>query len=374
MSPAVSVSVKAGSFVGYAPWMYSTIGRVRPAIYPPKLGPGDRVAVLSPSAGLPELFPRPFELGLARLRDEFGLVPVEYPATRRMGASAADRAADIHAAFTDPGIAAVIASIGGDDQITVLPQLDAGLLRAHPKPFFGYSDNTCLLAYLASLGIVGYHGGSVMVQFGRPATMHPVTAASLRAALFTPGDYELAPVAEYGDEDRDWADPATFEAEPPMRACGGWIWHNADRVVEAPAWGGCLEVLAWLLMADRCIAPVPEYAGRVLIAETSEDLPSATEVYRMLRSMGERGLLGQFGAVLVGRAKAWSFDHPAAPGERDAYQAAQRAAVRRALAEYAPRAMAVFDVDLGHTDPQLVIPYGGMVRVDGPARRITVTY
>ena len=26
------------------------------------------------------------------------------------------------------------------------------------------------------------------------------------------------------------------------------------------------------------------------------------------------------------------------------------------------------------SDPQLVIPYGGMVRVDGPARRITVTY
>jgi muramoyltetrapeptide carboxypeptidase LdcA involved in peptidoglycan recycling len=78
--------------------------------------------------------------------------------------------------------------------------------------------------------------------------------------------------------------------------------------------------------------------------------------------------------VLVGWAKAWSFDHPAAPGERDAYQADQRASVLRALAEYAPQAMAVFDVDLGHTDPQLVIPYGGMVRVDGPARRITVTY
>ncbi len=46
----------------------------------------------------------------------------------------------------------------------------------------------------------------------------------------------------------------------------------------------------------------------------------------------------------------------------------------RALAQYAPQTMAVFDVDLGHTDPQLVIPYGGMVRVDGPARRITVTY
>ncbi|WP_369808909.1 hypothetical protein [Nocardia sp. NRRL S-836] len=34
----------------------------------------------------------------------------------------------------------------------------------------------------------------------------------------------------------------------------------------------------------------------------------------------------------------------------------------------------MFDVDLGHTDPQLVIPVGGRVRVDGPNRAITVTY
>jgi muramoyltetrapeptide carboxypeptidase LdcA involved in peptidoglycan recycling len=332
------------------------------------------VAVLSPSAGLPGVFPRPFELGLARLREQFGLVPVEYPATRRMGATAAERAADLHAAFADPGIAAVIASIGGDDEITVLPHLDAGLLRAHLKPFFGYSDNTCLLAYLASLGIVGYHGGSVMVEFGRPEKIHPVTAASLRAALFTAGDYDLAPVTEYGDEDGDWADPATFEDERPMRPCGGWIWHDADRVVHAPAWGGCLEVLAWLLMADRCIAPAQEYAGGVFFAETSEEMPTAEEVYRILRGMGERGLLRQFSAVLIGRAKAWSLGHPATPEERDAYQADQRAAVSRALSEYAPAAMAVFDVDFGHTDPQVVLPYGGMVRVDGPGRRITVTY
>ncbi|GAA1167684.1 muramoyltetrapeptide carboxypeptidase LdcA involved in peptidoglycan recycling [Kitasatospora gansuensis] len=46
----------------------------------------------------------------------------------------------------------------------------------------------------------------------------------------------------------------------------------------------------------------------------------------------------------------------------------------RAPAEYAPDMLVVFDVDLGHTDPQLVIPYGGRIRVDGPARRVTVTY
>jgi muramoyltetrapeptide carboxypeptidase LdcA involved in peptidoglycan recycling len=44
------------------------------------------------------------------------------------------------------------------------------------------------------------------------------------------------------------------------------------------------------------------------------------------------------------------------------------------LSRYNPAAMAVFDVDIGHTDPQWIIPYGGSVTVDGPARRITAHY
>ena len=116
--------------------------------YPPKPRPGDRIAVLSPAAGLPAVFPHVYELGLSRLRDTYGVVPVEYPTTRQPDASAADRARDIHAAFADPSIAAVIASIGGEDQITVIAHLDLDLLRASPKPFFGYSDNTNLHNYL----------------------------------------------------------------------------------------------------------------------------------------------------------------------------------------------------------------------------------
>lgn len=40
-------------------------------VHPTKPRPGDRMAVLSPSSGLPALFPQPYELGLRRLRDEF---------------------------------------------------------------------------------------------------------------------------------------------------------------------------------------------------------------------------------------------------------------------------------------------------------------
>ncbi|MFJ9742815.1 S66 peptidase family protein [Streptomyces sp. NPDC101166] len=342
--------------------------------YPDKARPGDRVAVLSPSAAVPARLPLPYELGVKRLTTDFGLEVVEYPTTRKLGATPAERAADIHAAFTDDRVKAVIASIGGDDQITVLPHLDRDLLRSCPKPFFGYSDNTNLLVLLWNLGIVGYHGGTVMVEFGRPGAMHPLTAQSLRAALFTSGDYELFFAREWGDVTGRWDDPETFTREPEMEPATGWIWHNADAVVEGTAWGGNLEALSWLLMADREIQPPEAYEGCVLFLETSEEMPRSVEVYRVLRNMGERGLLGRFPALLMGRARSWSRRKPLDPCGRAAHRAEQREAVLAALDRYAPRTLAVFDVDLGHTDPQVVVPCGGRVRVDGPARRITVRY
>ncbi|MER7888269.1 S66 peptidase family protein [Micromonospora sp. NPDC094482] len=341
--------------------------------YPPKPRPGDRVAVVSPSAGLPAIFPHVHELGLRRLREEFGLEPVEYPTTRVLGADPRDRARDLTAAFADPSITAVLATVGGDDLITVTPHLDDAVLRANPKPYFGYSDNTNVLNHLYRLGIVGYHGGSVLVHLGRSGTPHPSTFDSLRAALFTTDWYDLSPATEWGDEPRDWQDPASLADEPVMFPGAGWHWQGPATVVHGRTWGGNLEILHWLMAADR-VPSAAELAGSVLIFETSEELPSATEVFRIVRNMGERGLLAAFPAVLVGRAKAWDFDRPHTLDQRRAWADDQRAAVTRALADYADDPVVVFDVDLGHTDPQLIIPYGGEVRVDALERRISVRY
>ena len=346
---------------------------MRSPAYPGKPRPGDRVAVISPSAGLPAIFPEVYELGLRRLRETYGLVAVEYPTTRVWEADPRDRARDLMAAFVDPSIAAVLATVGGQDEITVIPHLDADVLRANPKPFFGYSDNTNLLAYLFELGIVGYHGGSVLVHLGRGGAMNPATEDSLRAALFNPGWYEVRPATEYTDEPGDWREASYFAGPPVMFPGSGWSWHGPSATIEAPAWGGNLEVLSWLLQAGR-VGPNETYAGCVLIIETSQELPSDREVYRILRNMGERGLLAGFPAVLVGRPKAWDHEQPNDPQRKRAYVAAQRAAVLRALSEYAPQAVVVFDLDIGHTDPQLIIPYGGSVRVDAAAQRISVRY
>ncbi|GGK14615.1 LD-carboxypeptidase [Pilimelia terevasa] len=336
---------------------------------PSKVAPGDRVAVVSPSAALAGTFPHVYERGLRVLREDLGLVPVEYPTTRA-GGTPAERAADLMAAFADDSVAAVMATVGGEDLITVLPYLDDKVLAANPKPFFGYSDNTCLLQHLHGLGVAGWYGGSVMAHLGRVGGPHPYSMRWLRTALSESGWRTLEPPAEFTDEDAPWHEPAAVP--PPVRPATPWRWAGAAAgPVEGPTWGGCVEVVAWLLMAGR----VPELPdGAVLLLETSEELVPAREVYRIMRSMGERGLLQRCDALLMGRPKAWSVHDRRAMPQRHEYVAAQHAAVLRAMGEYAPSSAVVLDVDFGHTSPQLVLPYGGAVRVDPAARTVSARY
>ena len=73
-------------------------------------------------------------------------------------------------------------------------------------------------------------------------------------------------------------------------------------------------------------------------------------------------------------AKRTGWSRLVALAAREPYRTAQRDAVLAAFDTYNPEAMIVFNVDFGHTDPQWVLPYGGTLTVDGPARTITASY
>ncbi len=337
---------------------------------PPKLKPGDRVAIVSPSWAGPGVYPAVHEQAMRRVREELGLEPVEFPTTRATGSSPGERAADLMAAYADPTIRAVFASIGGDDQITVLPHLDPAPFRADPKPFFGYSDNTNLLNWLWMHGVAGYHGGSTMVHLGRGGGLEEPHVASLKAALFETVDFPVVEVERFSDEEMSWADPESLTRSGPQVPSPGWVWHQSDTVVTGSTWGGNLEILHWNLAASRWIRPPADYAGSILLLETSEEMPPADEVFRILRNAGERGLLEQFPAVLFATAKASATGNRPSQDDRARFRDDQREAALRALADYNPSAMAVFGIDFGHTSPQWILPYGGRMTVDGPARRI----
>ena len=71
----------------------------------------------------------------------------------------------------------------------------------------------------------------------------------------------------------------------------------------------------------------------------------------------------------------WGYVHEQLSAqERERFRADQWEALRSVMDTYNPDALVVFGPDFGHPDPQWVLPYGGVMTVDGPQQRIHVTY
>jgi muramoyltetrapeptide carboxypeptidase LdcA involved in peptidoglycan recycling len=343
-------------------------------ISPRKATAGDKVAVLSPSFAAPAVAPAVHEQAMDRLRVVTGLVPVEFPTTRMLDASPRQRAADLNAAFADPEIRAVLATIGGEDQITVVPHLDASLITADPKPFLGYSDNTNLLSWLWTHGVAGYYGGSTQVHLGPGPSVDPVHELSLRAALVTGGRVELTEPGESEDVGHDWADPRALSEFGEREPTEPWAWSGPARSVTGRTWGGCIEVVQWILTAGRFPADPAVLEGGVLILESSEDLIPAREFGWITRSLGERGLLEAVDAVVVARPPTSDLTIRPTALERQAKREEQCDTVMDVVASYNTDAVVVVGPPFGHTRPQWIVPYGGFMTIDGANRRVFADY
>lgn len=269
----------------------------------PKLQPGDKVAIISPSFAAPGRWPHVYELGLQRVREVYGLEPVEFPTTKLIGATAEDRSRDIIAAFEDKSIRAVITSLGGDDQVTYVKNLPKEPFANNPKPFFGYSDNTHFENHLWLCGVPSYYGGALFTQFAMQGEMDDLTVKYLRHALFDEGEFELTASATYNDIGLDWNDPENLHKRRSYESNTGWLWDGITDA-EGITWGGCVKSIDEMLRHGITIPALNDFDSIVLFAETSEELPSADYVRRVYRALGERGILGRVRAVLVGRPKA----------------------------------------------------------------------
>lgn len=346
----------------------------RDLAHPPKAHPGERIAVLSPSFAAAGAFPAVHEQAMRRLADVTGLVPVEYPTTRKVGATPQERAADVNAAFADPQIRGILAVVGGEDQITVIPHLDVGLARRDPKPFLGTSDNTNLHHWLWANGIASFYGGSSQVHLGPGPGVDDVHARSLRASLITGGMLEITDPGESEDIGVQWDDPRALRSFGEREPTESWSWHGPARSVTGRTWGGCLEVIEEILTAGRFPFDPDVLDGGVLIIETSEELLPARNVGWIVRALGERGILAAVDAALVARPPVSDLTRRPPADERARLRAEQREVITELIDRYNPEAAVCVGVPFGHTRPQWIIPHGGVITVDSAARRILADY
>ncbi|MEV0368770.1 LD-carboxypeptidase [Streptomyces sp. NPDC050636] len=297
-------------------------------IRPPRLYPGDRVAVVAPSG---PINPERLDCGLDVLRG-WDLDPVASAHVRgthdTLGYLAApdeDRARDLQEAWCDPSVKAVFAARGGYGAQRMVDLLDWDAIRAAaPKPLIGFSDVTVLHeAFAVRAGVSTLHGPAVA---GEVFLKDDATREQLRRTLFAPEAVRAL---------------ASVSARPlaPGRARGVTL-------------GGCLAMLATELGTSQARRGA---AGGLLLLEDVGEPPYRID--RALTQLIRAGWLdGVAGIVLGSWARCGPYDR-----------------VREVLAERlgglgVPVAE---EFGFGHGDSALTVPLGVAAELDATAGTLT---
>ncbi|MFE2227197.1 S66 peptidase family protein [Streptomyces kronopolitis] len=291
---------------------------------PPRLRPGDRVAVVAPSG---PLSPERLDRGLDVLRG-WDLDPVPAPHVRGthatlgyLAATDEERADDLQAAWCDPSVKAVFAARGGYGAQRMVDLLDWDAVRAAvPKPLVGFSDVTVLHeAFAVRAGVSTLHGPAVA---GEVFLKDEATRTHLWRTLFAP------------ETVRTLAAPS---ARPlvPGRAHGVTL-------------GGCLTMLATELGAPRAR---PGAAGGLLLLEDVGEPPYRLD--RALTQLLRAGWLEGVAGIALG---SWARCGP--------YERVREVLVDRLVGLGVPVAE---ECGFGHGDSALTVPLGVPAVLDATA-------
>jgi muramoyltetrapeptide carboxypeptidase len=311
-------------------------------MFPRKLSPGDEIRIVAPSASLGIVSEQTqavarrnlTALGLrvsfgayCRERDDFNSSSVE------------SRIADLHAAFADPNVTAILSAIGGFNCNQLLRRLDFGLIRAHPKILCGFSDITALgAAIYARTGLATYSGPHFST-FGMEKGLE-YTLDYFRKCLMQSGPFDVAPSEVWSDD--EWYRNQQNRCFIPND--GFQILHAGE--AEGILIGGNLCTLNLLQGTEY----MPPLAGNILLLE--DDYESKPRHFdRDLQSLIHQPGFEKVSGLVFGRFQNGS--------EMTAGKLA-------GIVESKPELKGIpviSGADFGHTTPQLTFPIGGRGRL-----------
>jgi muramoyltetrapeptide carboxypeptidase len=325
--------------------------------FPAPLERGDRVAVTSPSSGVPDALRGRLDFAVATLRRQGYEVVVGDCMDGKgiVSAPARERADELTAFLTEPSVRAVVPPWGGETAIDLVPLLDwEAIASAEPTWFVGFSDISTLLTPMTLLtGVATLHGNNLMdTPYEVPAQLLSwIDIATMPAgASFTQASVGVHRIGTWDD----WAvNPAVTTHE--YNATGSWTRIDAGTGaldVSGRLIGGCIETLC--NVAGTPFADIGRFVeqcapeGLIVYVEAAGD--DAAAISRNLHGMRLAGFFTEAGAVLVGRTAAP--DHP---------HLSQREAVLDALS--CLEIPIIADVECGHVPPHLPIVNGALGRL-----------
>ncbi len=310
-------------------------------IIPERLKKGDKVMVIAPARGIKIIGQDARAIAKERL-ESLGLEVVFAPNTTDdnwdyMGsASIEKRVEDIHTAFADKSVKAIMTIIGGANSNQLLKYLDYELIKNNPKIFCGFSDITALEnAILSQTGMVVYYGphfSSLGMKYGCDYTFE-----HFAKMLVTDGKDKITP-------SEIWSDDLWFlnQEKREFEANEGY-WNIRNGEASGTIIGGNLCTFN-LLLGTEFRPAFPK--DTILFIEDTEASPLA-DFERNLQALLHQPDFANVKALVIGRFQKGS-------------------KVTREGLEYILNAKAelkelpiLANVDFGHTAPLLTIPLGG---------------
>lgn len=331
-------------------------------IKPNALKEGDKIAAITLSWGGPGTFPHRYEAGKRQLEETFNVEVVE----TRHALKPADwiynnpqaRAEDMMEAFSDPSIKAIIATIGGEESVRILPHLDISVLKKNPKIFMGYSDTTVAHFACFKAGLTSFYGPSIMSGFAENGGIFPYMEKSVRDHLFsaTPVDVVEPNNEGWTVEHLDWSNPENQAKKRKLRHPTGPQTIQGSGIVQGHLMGGCVEVMEMLKGTDYW-PEKDKWKGAILFLETSEEGPDVTHFTRWIRNYGSQGILSDVNGILLARPGGQLNDE-----QLFQYDKALKDVVSKELG--LTNLPIITQMDFGHTDPMFVLPYGVQAKIN----------
>ena len=171
-------------------------------LIPKKLKRGDEIRVIAPSNSMGILnkefrrIPR-HRFDLLGFKVTFGNHTNEIDEFESSPIS--QRIEDLHSAFVDKNVKAVLAVIGGFNSNQLLSYMDFDIIRKNPKIFCGFSDTTALQnAILKKSALISY-SGPAYATFGQKKGFE-YTLEYFKKCVIEDRPFEVLPSPEFRDE------------------------------------------------------------------------------------------------------------------------------------------------------------------------------
>ena len=308
------------------------------------------------------------ETGIRRL-EEYGL-NIKFMPHALMGldyvkAHPEKRAEDLLLAFHDPEIDMILCAIGGDDTYRLLPYLfdhDELANSVTDKVFLGFSDTTINHLMLHKVGLTTFYGQAFLPDICELSSeMLPYTRKYFEELINTENISEICPSDIWYEERKSFG---IDQAGKPLisHPNSGFELLQGPPVFSGKILGGCIDSIYDMFNGDRyadmpvlCkkyhLFPDPEdWKGRILLLETSEEKPSPEKYRKALEYLKQTGVFEAVSGLLVGKPMD------------ETYAQEYRLLLTKVIDR--PDLPIVFNLNVGHSVPRCIIPFGINAFVD----------